>query len=433
MILDLLLVTALGFLGSFGHCAGMCGPLTLAFSLNSGSTVSRNGWQQLRFHSLLNLGRLISYVLVGAVIGGIGSVLLASGHMAGVGSPLRQAIAWLTGGLLIWFGLRQVRPDWLPRIPLLHPFAQGKRHQQLSAIALYWSRQTHWWAPLLLGLVWGLMPCGFLYAAHIKAAETGTWWLGGATMLAFGSGTVPVMLGVGVSASRLSADRRTQLSRLGGWLTVLIGMLTLLRTGNMVDYTGHLGLACLILALVARPLSRLWSFPLQYRRVLGVSAFVLALLHTAHVLEHSLDWNLFAIGFMLPIHRWGIGAGALALLLLIPAALTSSDRMMQLLGKHWRSLHLLTVPAFLLGTMHMVLVGSRYLGGLEWSATNQVQTGMWGAIAIGVLLVRSRWIWSLLALERFYVPPSESKSGPKLDCAAHSNRCASTGSHRQDG
>ena len=63
---------ALGFLGSFGHCIGMCGPLTVAFALSQedNNPNSINGW---RFHLLLNVGRIISYSLVGAALGGLGS------------------------------------------------------------------------------------------------------------------------------------------------------------------------------------------------------------------------------------------------------------------------------------------------------------------------------------------------------------------------
>jgi uncharacterized protein len=93
MVVDLLLVMALGFLGSFGHCVGMCGPLTVAFSLAHPPTVVSTWQHQLAFHGLLNLGRLVSYVGVGAGIGGLGSVLLAGGEMAGLDSSLRRAIS----------------------------------------------------------------------------------------------------------------------------------------------------------------------------------------------------------------------------------------------------------------------------------------------------------------------------------------------------
>ena len=99
-MLDLLLLTALGFVGSFGHCVGMCGPLTVVFSLSRSTTPNR--WhQQLYFHGLLNLGRILSYALIGAGIGALGSVLVAGGQFAGLGSLLRRGMALLTGGLLI--------------------------------------------------------------------------------------------------------------------------------------------------------------------------------------------------------------------------------------------------------------------------------------------------------------------------------------------
>ncbi|MGQ4645947.1 urease accessory protein UreH domain-containing protein [Lyngbya aestuarii] len=403
-MLDLLLVIALGFLGSFGHCVGMCGPLTVAFSLSMQQETTQRWPAQLAFHGLLNLGRIISYALVGAALGGVGSVLISSGQLAGIGSGLRQGIATLTGLMLIWFGCVQIKPDWLPRLPILHPI-QGSWHQRLSTAMSKLSYQAHWWTPLLLGGVWGFMPCGFLYAAQIKATATGNLWLGAATMLAFGLGTMPMMLGVGVSVSRLGADRRSQLFRMGGWITITIGILTLLRTDAMVDYTGHSALLLLMLALVARPLSGLWAAPLRYRRALGVGAFVLAIAHTGHMLDHSLNWNLGAISFLLPQHQLGIITGTLALLLMTPAACTSFDRLQKTLGKHWRQIHLLSLPALLLAALHAVAIGSHYFGELADTRANQVRAAALGVITLGVLLLRWHSFWSLLSLDKLYVDP----------------------------
>src|SRR4028118_1727058 len=181
-MLDLLLIAILGFLGSFGHCAGMCGPLTMAFSISN----SRNDkLAAFRFHLLLNLGRISAYALVGAAIGGLGSVLIAGGLLAGTGSELRRAIALLTGTMLIWFGVGQIKPNLLPRLPRLHPLSHDRVGQAMSKL----SAQKKWWVPVALGLLWGLIPCGFLYAAQIKATETGNPVLG--------AGTVPAGLGSG--------------------------------------------------------------------------------------------------------------------------------------------------------------------------------------------------------------------------------------------
>ena len=401
-MLDLLLIASLGFLGSFGHCAGMCGPLTVAFSLSS---TDKDKLASFRFHLLLNVGRIAAYALVGAAIGGVGSVLIAGGQMAGIGSGWRRAIAIITGTMLIWFGLVQIKPGFLPRLPLLHPV----KHDRISNAMTKIATQKSWWIPLALGLLWGLIPCGFLYAAQIKAAETGNPILGAATMFAFGMGTLPTMLGVGFSAGRFSAHKRSQLFHVGGWVTLAIGIITLLRSDEMVDLTGHAALLCLMLALIARPVSKFLPPLLRYRRALGVGGFAIALAHTFHMLDHTLQWNFDALSFMLPQHQLGMALGMLGLLLMVPAAVTSCDRLQNYLGKRWRQIHLLTVPAFLLCALHAAAIGSHYLGGFEWKLQNQILTAVLAAVAVLAMLVRSRLFWSILSLDNLYVPPVKQK------------------------
>ena len=152
---NLWLVVLLGLLGSFGHCVGMCGPLTAAFALSQ--QASQPSWQQrFVFHGLLNLGRIVSYALVGAGIGALSSVLVAGGQLAGIGSGLRQGLSIATGLLLIWMGLTQINPKLLPGIPFLHPILKGGLHERLSAGMMKLSSYAHWWTPALLGMTWGL-------------------------------------------------------------------------------------------------------------------------------------------------------------------------------------------------------------------------------------------------------------------------------------
>lgn len=399
-MLDLLLVAALGFLGSFGHCVGMCGPLTVAFSL-SGNSLSDKASdrkslpQHLYFHTLLNIGRILSYAIAGAFIGGIGSVLVAGGQFAGIESDLRRWLTILTGILLIWMGIVQIKPEGLPQIPFLNPMSQIGLHQRLSNAMIKLSLHSHPLTPALLGMTWGLIPCGFLYTAQLKAAETGDMKQGALTMLAFGIGTLPSMLGIGIFAGMLSRDSRSQLFRMGGWITLTIGILTLLRTSSMVDYTGHGGLILLILALVARPLSQIpkswsafWLAPMRYRRAIGLGAFILSLAHTFHMIEHTWQWNFDAFLFMIPKHQVSIWIGAIAIVLMTPAALTSSDWMVTKLGKYWRYLHLLSVPALVLASVHTIAIGTSYLGAVEWTIQNWILTILCGSVTAITLLVR---------------------------------------------
>jgi uncharacterized protein len=395
--LDLLLIMALGFLGSFGHCVGMCGPLAVALSLTEAQHEPKTVGRSLLFHGLLNLGRITSYALVGAGIGALGSVLVAGGQFAGIDSALRQGITFLTGVLLIWMGLVQVAPDALPRLPLLHPL-QGKLHQRLNAVFVRAAATPHRLTPFFLGLTWGLIPCGFLYAAQIKAAAAGSLWDGAATMLAFGVGTLPSMVGIGLSATWMSADHRGQLFQMGGWVMLAIGILTLLRTSEMVDYTGHAALLLLMLALVARPLSPRLPWLLPYRRGLGVGSCGLAIVHTAHMLDHTFAWRIDAVPFLMPLQQVGLGSGFVALVCLLLPALTSFDRFVS--QRWWRWVHGLAVPALVLAVIHTALMGSRYLGNLDGMPAHQLQTGILLLVTLGVFVLRSRWFWSALSMGR---------------------------------
>jgi hypothetical protein len=124
------------------------------------------------------------------------------------------------------------------------------------------------------------------------------------------------------------------------------------------------------------------------------------------MLDHTLRWNFEALSFMLPMHQVAIWAGIVALVLMTPAALTSFDRLQKSLGKRWRQIHLLNVPALLLAAVHMVLMGSHYLGQLEWTWQNQLRSAIAGILVIIVLLLRWRWLWSVFSLEKFYSPPN---------------------------
>jgi uncharacterized protein len=508
--LDLWLMVALGFLGSFGHCVGMCGPVTAAFALSrpalakvpsqpsseEPATLSQRaqadslkidslktdlsktdslkteslradaidpdstesfesaddnflasdltqpsdepaavvgqGWAaDLQFHLWLNAGRLLSYALVGVAIGGIGSVLLAGGQVAGVGSALRRFISIATGLLLIWFGLSQAKPGFLPSLPFLHPVRQQRLHERLNRLMMRVSLNSPMATPLLLGLLWGFIPCGFLYAGQLRAAQTQSWLGGGAIMLAFGLGTLPAMLVTGVTTSRLSQDRRSQLFRLGGVLTMVMGALLLLRTGDaMRDYSGSGAIICLVLALVARPVSRLWAGPLRYRRLLGVGAFALSLLHALHMVSHAWHWQWQAVAFMLRQQQWGVWLGIVSLLLMVPAALTSFDRAQRALGNRWRSLHLLGVPALLLAVAHTLLLGARYWGAVTVGWPQHLRAVGLLTVVGGVMAVRSPQVWSLLSLRKYY---ASAKSNPTaaLQNPAHASAPSPAGPSEQ--
>ena len=101
------------------------------------------------------------------------------------------------------------------------------------------------------------------------------------------------------------------------------------------------------------------------------------------MVSHTWNWQLRAVQFMLPAHQIGVWLGIVALLLMLPAALTSFDWAQKALGNRWRKLHLLSVPALLLAAGHTILVGSHYWGAV---ATWQNQARVAGLItAVGLV------------------------------------------------
>lgn len=409
-MVDLMLMALLGFLGSFGHCLGMCGPLTATFALAPGQPMASA--QPLRFHVLLNLGRVISYGAIGAAIGLLEFLLFEGGQLAGVGSPLRQGVAIATGLIMIWLGLRQVYPNFLPPLPL----PGAKLHHVLSQVMATLSRSVGWATPLLLGLVWGLMPCGFLFAAQVQAAgqtaAAGTWRAGTLTMLAFGLGTLPMMLGVGLLTSWVGRDRSRHLLRLGGGLMIAMGLLLLFRSGEMMsDYTGYGALLLLGLTLVARPISRLWPGLMRYRRSLGVLAWGLALTHGLHHLVHHWNWRLDTVAYLPPQHRLAVALGTTAFALLLPGALTSFDQAQKRLGVHWRRLHLLAVPAIGLAGVHATLIGSHFWGSLQRSPLHHGRVGLLALLILAVLGMRSQRLWRWVGAEAYYRPARRRSKG----------------------
>ena len=79
--------------------------------------------------------------------------------------------------------------------------------------------------------------------------------------------------------------------------------------------------------------------------------------------------------------------------------------MQKKLGKHWRKIHLLTVPAFILAIAHTVLIGSHYLGDLQLSLDSKLRTVVVVLVGVLILLVRSPLFWTIIGQKKSFVPP----------------------------
>jgi sulfite exporter TauE/SafE len=206
---------AFGFLGSV-HCIGMCGPIVLALPVGTQGTS-----RYLLGRILYNCGRVVTYSAMGGVIG-----LLGAGLSLAI---LQQNVSIAAGALiLVAFLVRRI-----PGVPLPSPLPFGKALVQLQARIASLLRESSLPALFLLGLLNGLLPCGFVYLAITTAAVTADVSRGMMFMGGFGFGTVPAMVGFSFFPRLVSVQLRSKVSRVLPAFTLLIGILLILRGLNL--------------------------------------------------------------------------------------------------------------------------------------------------------------------------------------------------------
>lgn len=207
---------ATGLLGSFGHCAGMCGPLVGALALAAAPAGARRSVAgQLAYHA----GRVTTYAAVGAVMGLTGSFVNVAGRLAGV----QQVVSIAAGVLMILLGLGSAGASAALR--RLEARASGKVMALVRGVLSGGGAGRLYPA----GLALGLLPCGLSWTVFLGAAGTGSLPEGLLLALAFGLGTVPALLLVAAAGVAIGQRARGVLARAGGVLVAVLGVLFLLR------------------------------------------------------------------------------------------------------------------------------------------------------------------------------------------------------------
>ena len=214
---SLLAIFLTGLLGGV-HCVGMCGGIVGAFSLQ----LPGNG-PRISYHLAANLGRLTSYVFIGLIAGALGSASAFLSHLF----PVEKVLYVLANLVLIALGLH-LAGIW-SGVLILESVGGGvwKRLQPLFKKLVPIQSLPQAFAA---GMVWGWLPCGLVYSVLIAAVASGSALQGGATMLAFGLGTLPNLLLMGLFASQLQrflARRRVRLA--AGLIIVALGLFGLTR------------------------------------------------------------------------------------------------------------------------------------------------------------------------------------------------------------
>jgi len=216
--MDSIYITAfiVGILGGV-HCLGMCGGVVGGLTFSLESRIQTNWWKMMSFQLAYNFGRITSYMILGAVFGALG---------AGIGSlatflPAQQFLQVVAGLFMIALGL--YLGGWWFGVVKIEKLGQAL-WAKISPYAKNMTPVKHYYQAWLYGLVWGWLPCGLVYSMLIMTLTAGSAINGAAMMLAFGLGTLPNLMLMGVFAfyfTRLS--RMVWVKRSAGLGVMLMG------------------------------------------------------------------------------------------------------------------------------------------------------------------------------------------------------------------
>lgn len=206
---SLALIFIIGLLTGF-HCIAMCGGFVVSYTAKEATT---NNKLNLKSHLMYGGGKTLTYTMIGGVFGLIGSVFTFT--------PLLRGIAAVLAGIfLVLFGLNMLNIfKWTRRLQVRGP-------KFLSSLPEKSKSKN----PFVIGLLNGLMiACGPLQAMYIFAAATGSITQGALTMLVFGLGTLPVMMGFGLITSLVSSQLTKKILKASAIVVIILGVVMLNR------------------------------------------------------------------------------------------------------------------------------------------------------------------------------------------------------------
>ena len=213
--LDISMGFSLGLVGSL-HCVQMCGPIVLSYSLPLGQAPRAT---QSLAHLAYNLGRTLTYSILGAIAGAAGGVVEnISGY--------KNAATIAAGALMIVAGILLSGVFSGSGLVQINAFRPGSILARATSRVL---KSTTPRSKLGLGLILGFLPCGLVYAALLKAAETASPMSGALTMFAFGTGTAGALLAMGLFSSTVGRWLGPWSNRIATFTVIAMGVWLLYR------------------------------------------------------------------------------------------------------------------------------------------------------------------------------------------------------------
>lgn len=210
-----------GLLSSL-HCVAMCGGINLSLCVSyKFDQTDNNKFLKFLPSLMYNTGRVISYTIIGGIVGALGSVF----SISNTGSAV---ISILAGAFMVIMGLNMLNIfPWLRKINPHMP--------KIFAKKIYKEKNNK--GPFVVGLLNGLMPCGPLQAMQLYALGTGSFIAGALSMFMFSLGTVPLLFAFGALGSMLSAKFTKKMIKVSGMLVILLGFIMVNRGIAFTGFT----------------------------------------------------------------------------------------------------------------------------------------------------------------------------------------------------
>lgn len=200
------------------HCIAMCGGINLSQCVSyKYADEDKNKFSKLKPSLMYNSGRVISYTIIGGIVGTLGSVVSFSGTAKGI-------VAILSGAFMVIMGLNML--NIFPWLRKLNP-----RMPKIFGNKIHNNNGKH--GPFYVGLLNGLMPCGPLQAMQLYALGTGSFTAGAISMFLFSLGTVPLMFGFGAVSSFLSGKFTHRMLKVSAVLVMILGVIMVSRGLNL--------------------------------------------------------------------------------------------------------------------------------------------------------------------------------------------------------
>jgi sulfite exporter TauE/SafE len=227
----LLAAFLVGVLGGT-HCFGMCGGIVGVLSSGLSLELQTSRWRLVAAQLAYNSGRISSYVFAGVLLGLFGQQLGEANLLPGfpVGNVIAAVFMILFGIYLAgwWHSLLWLERSGAHLWKYIEPL--GRRYIPVRSVG----------QAFLLGLVWGWLPCGMVYAVLALALTSGSGSAGGTLMLVFGLGTLPALLTMGLAVNTLGRwIREPRVRLLAGVVVMVMGVFMLLANPSGHGHHSH--------------------------------------------------------------------------------------------------------------------------------------------------------------------------------------------------